>query len=117
MSAPEEAILLLNPADNVGVALRDLAKGEKYGIVGGECVQAEQAVPFGHKIAVKDIDAGAPIIKYGEVLGAAFTAISRGEWVHAHNLHEAPEFESPAVKKNDEGQGVLPGAGLKRGSR
>jgi altronate dehydratase small subunit len=43
-------------------------------------------VPYGHKIALKDIAAKTPIVKYGEELGIASADIKKGEYVHAHNL-------------------------------
>ncbi len=43
-------------------------------------------VPYGHKIAVCDIEKGALIIKYGEEIGAATRDIKKGEYVHVHNL-------------------------------
>ena len=43
-------------------------------------------VPYGHKIAVRDIEKGALIIKYGEEIGAATRDIKKGEYVHVHNL-------------------------------
>jgi len=43
-------------------------------------------VPFGHKIAVRDIKKGEKIMKYGECIGAALSDIKRGEYVHVHNL-------------------------------
>ncbi len=43
-------------------------------------------VPYGHKIAVKDIFAGENVIKYGETIGRANCKIQRGDYVHIHNL-------------------------------
>lgn len=43
-------------------------------------------VPYGHKVAVEDIPAGASIRKYGEQIGVASRDIRRGEYVHVHNL-------------------------------
>ena len=43
-------------------------------------------VPYGHKIAVRDIKKGELIIKYGEEIGAATKDILKGEYVHVHNL-------------------------------
>ena len=43
-------------------------------------------VPYGHKIAVRDIKKGELIIKYGEEIGAATKDIAKGEYVHVHNL-------------------------------
>lgn len=43
-------------------------------------------VPYGHKIALQDIQKGEHIIKYGESIGAASADIRKGEYVHVHNL-------------------------------
>lgn len=43
-------------------------------------------IPYGHKIAVRDIRAGEPIMKYGESIGAATVDIRKGEYVHIHNM-------------------------------
>ena len=43
-------------------------------------------VPYGHKIAVRDIRKGELIIKNGEEIGIATHDIRRGEYVHIHNL-------------------------------
>lgn len=43
-------------------------------------------IPYGHKIAVRDIQAGEPIMKYGESIGAATVDIKKGEYVHIHNM-------------------------------
>lgn len=43
-------------------------------------------IPYGHKIAVKDIKKGELIIKYGEEIGIATKDIKKGEYVHVHNL-------------------------------
>jgi galactarate dehydratase len=39
-------------------------------------------VPEAHKVALVDIAAGAPIVRYGAVIGFAERAIARGSWVH-----------------------------------
>ncbi len=38
-------------------------------------------VPQGHKVALTDIADGAPILRYGEVIGRAIGDIPRGAWV------------------------------------
>ena len=43
-------------------------------------------VPYGHKIAVKDIKKDEIITKYGEEIGIATADIKVGEYVHLHNL-------------------------------
>ncbi len=53
---------------------------------GSETVKVIGDVPYGHKIAVRDIKKGELIIKYGEEIGAATKDIAKGEYVHIHNL-------------------------------
>ena len=43
-------------------------------------------IPYGHKVAVKLIKQGNPIIKYGEEIGVATINIMEGDYVHVHNL-------------------------------
>ena len=43
-------------------------------------------IPYGHKIALKDIQVGESIVKYGEQIGVASRGIQRGEHVHVQNL-------------------------------
>ena len=51
-----------------------------------ENIVVSAAGPYGHKIALSDIRKGAPVIKYGESIGAASTDITRGDYVHVHNM-------------------------------
>ena len=51
-----------------------------------EIITVHGDVPYGHKIAVRDIRKGELIIKYGEEIGIATHDIRRGEYVHIHNL-------------------------------
>ncbi len=43
-------------------------------------------IPYGHKVAVKEIHVGEPILKYGEEIGIATKEIAAGDYVHVHNL-------------------------------
>lgn len=49
-------------------------------------IKVHSDIPYGHKIAVTDIPAGAHIMKYGESIGEADTDIRRGDYVHVHNM-------------------------------
>ncbi|MBE7031669.1 MAG: altronate dehydratase [Ruminococcaceae bacterium] len=55
--------MLINKLDNVEVNLRD-----------------------GHKYAVRDIESGQNIIKYGNPIGHAVCDIKKGEHIHSHNM-------------------------------
>jgi altronate hydrolase len=76
-------ILHLNPADNVAVALADIAIGDR---VGTEGLVAKTAVPKAHKIALKPIGKGEPIRKFGHIIGRSLSVIAAGQHVHSHNL-------------------------------
>ena len=45
-----------------------------------------QAVPLGHKVAMRAIEQGAPVMKYGSPIGKASARIEAGDHVHVHNL-------------------------------
>ncbi|MGN6489556.1 MAG: UxaA family hydrolase [Devosia sp.] len=81
MSRPAARTLLLNPQDNVAVALGNL----DVGVETAEGVRTTKRVPKGHKFAVKAIPAGVAIVKFGQIIGRAKVDIPAGEWVHEHN--------------------------------
>ena len=43
-------------------------------------------VPLGHKIALRDIQSGDTVLKYGHDVGRAVANIGKGHHVHVHNL-------------------------------
>ena len=51
-----------------------------------EIITVHGDVPYGHKIALRDIAPGEHIMKYGECIGAASHPIHKGGYVHVHNL-------------------------------
>ena len=77
--------IVINPKDNVAVALREIAPGELV-IAGAGEIKALERIPYGHKIARKDIPHGGPILKYGMTVGKANTDIPQGALVHVHNV-------------------------------
>ncbi len=79
------SLLRLSPRDNVAVACANLDAGVALSFEGAE-LHLAAAVPAGHKVAIKDIPAGAVVYKYGEDIGTASQPIRRGDWVHTHNL-------------------------------
>lgn len=77
-------IIQINPTDNVAVALTDIKANEEL-TIGDICVKASENIGRGHKIAIKDIESGCEIIKYGNVIAQAKRDIKVGCWVHTHN--------------------------------
>lgn len=65
--------------DGTEVEVRDKKGQSEKMVVHGD-------VPYGHKIALRDIAAGEPIMKYGESIGAASHDIKKGDYVHIHNM-------------------------------
>ena len=80
----DDVALLLSEVDTVATALDDLVEGHTIEHDEDRVVLADD-VPFGHKLALKSIDEGDSIYKYGEVIGRATQRIKPGEWVHTHN--------------------------------
>ncbi|MDP3960530.1 MAG: altronate dehydratase family protein [Pseudorhodobacter sp.] len=83
MTTAQPQVIRLHPADNVIVALQDLAQGR---VVPGVAVPLPQAVPRGHKIATAAIAAGEHVLRYGQIIGTATQPIAPGAHVHVHNL-------------------------------
>lgn len=84
-------VLVINEKDNVGVALEDIAAGSNVSLPGGSEFPAENDIPYSHKVAIRKINAGEGMIKYGETIGTAARDIEVGEWVHTHNMESSEE--------------------------
>ena len=76
----------ISPIDNVVVALHPIAKGTLVE-VDGLAVTALEDIPQGHKMAVKPIQNGENVIKYGFLIGHATADAAPGTWMHTHNVH------------------------------
>ena len=72
--------IIINPLDNVAVALCNLQKGGIY-----EGVTLVDDITKGHKFALRDIKQGENIIKYGSPIACATADIKKGGHVHTHN--------------------------------
>ncbi|MGL4323932.1 MAG: UxaA family hydrolase, partial [Beijerinckiaceae bacterium] len=70
----------LAPTDNVVVSVDPFQPGARI-----EQVTASERVPRGHKMASSPIAAGAPVRKFGQIIGFAKSAIQPGQWIHEHN--------------------------------
>ncbi|WP_369468635.1 UxaA family hydrolase, partial [Enterococcus faecalis] len=73
----------LHVDDDVLIARQQLIAGA---VLSDEQVRVLGLVPPGHKIAIRDIAVGAPVRRYGQIIGFASQAIRCGEHVHVHNL-------------------------------
>ncbi len=74
----------INPIDNVIIALKDYAKGDKID-VDGKTIELVNAVGRGHKISIQAIAEGENVVKYGSPIGHAICNIPVGDKVHVEN--------------------------------
>ncbi len=75
----------LSDKDNVGVAIHDIAAGGAVALAELK-LTARDAVPLGHKIALRHIKTGEKILKFGVPVGSATMEIPAGSHVHMHNV-------------------------------
>jgi altronate dehydratase small subunit len=77
----------LQTTDNVATLLDDASAGE-IDILGAcpDKIHSVEKISRGHKIALRAISANEAVIKFGVRIGHATKPISRGAWVHLHNL-------------------------------
>jgi len=73
-------VLRLHPDDNLLVSIDPILPGAV-----AEGVTAISRVPKGHKMATVDIAEGAPVLKFGQIIGFAKAPIRPGEHIHEHN--------------------------------
>lgn len=81
--------IVISPRDNVATAINDIKAGENILVKAIEksySIIVKQNISFGHKFAIKKINEGEKVIKYGEAIGIATSDIEIGEHVHIHNI-------------------------------
>ena len=120
--------------DDVAVAVADLQAGEELviqSLEGGKShsVRLLEAVPLGHKVALKDLKEGHVVIEYGEKVGRMTQAVKKGGYVHVHNIRTlrwdyagSGKQEAKSKRAASSGSPARRGAprsggGSKRGSR
>ena len=98
-----EVALHLHPRDHVAIAKTDLPEGTTLEIDEHlhtptphsptstlphphTQIVVRQPIPSGHKVALREVAAGEPVRRYGQVIGFARQTILPGEHVHTHNL-------------------------------
>ena len=88
-------LIRITDKDNVAVALSSIVKGDVLNIDGLTITSTMDITP-GHKISLRDIKAGEPVIKYGYPIGYAKEDIPQGSAVHTFNvrtgLSESAEY-------------------------
>jgi altronate hydrolase len=96
------SVIHLHPTDNVAVARVPIPAGTGLSVEGLQLVTRE-AIPAGHKVALRAIRPGEMVERYGQAIGRASQLIEAGHHVHTHNLsfeelqfdYEFPATETP----------------------
>ena len=90
----EPLYIQVHPSDNVAIIVNEggLRAGTRFA---SGLVLAED-IPEAHKVALTDIAAGEPIIRYSSVIGYADGPLPRGSWVHEERMTEplAPTLDA-----------------------
>jgi hypothetical protein len=96
MPNSEQHFLRLSPQDNVLVVVKAITEGQELELEGVKFISGK-TIPFGHKVAARDLNIGEKIVKFGMPIGSTTTTISVGEHVHTHNLQSdyIPSFGRP----------------------
>src|ERR1035437_1970827 len=91
-------------ADNVATVLQD-AEAEAV-LLRGQAeareIRLTQPIQAGHKVALCDLEGGAPLVKYGVTIGETTQPIAEGEWVHLHNCRSRYDGRSSTLNRSEE---------------
>ena len=93
--------VIANINDNVATVCTIIEKGDKIiSEIKDKKIEltAIEKIPDFHKIALKDIEYGENVIKYGEIIGIATKSIKAGGYVHVHNI-ESNRGRGDKIKK------------------
>lgn len=110
----ENSVILLHPADNVAIARVPIAAGTGLR-VGDRSLTTQDAIPAGHKVALREIAPGEMVFRYGQAIGRAREPIGAGRHIHLHNLgfeelelaYEFPTAETSEPSRREDGPSFL----------
>ncbi len=86
-----EVAVLLHARDDVAIARLPLNRGVKLrlpgqSVAGAALLEVRQRILAGHKVALRALAPGEPVLRYGAIIGFATQPIQPGDHVHSHNL-------------------------------
>jgi altronate hydrolase len=81
----DKVAIRLHETDSVAVLKAPVRDGDDL-VYGSIHLRVAQTIGAGHKIAVTELADGAPVRKYGQIIGFAQGRIPAGAHVHTHNL-------------------------------
>ena len=74
----------MHPRDNAAIVANDAGLPAGTALPSGLVLR--DRVPQGHKVALVDLPADAPVLRYGMAIGYALRDIAAGSWVHERLL-------------------------------
>ena len=80
----QNIVIKTNPNDNVAIVSNP--SGLKRGAIVLDWVVLEEDIPMGHKIALKSLNEGEEVIRYGQIIGFANRFIEKGSWINEGNI-------------------------------
>jgi altronate hydrolase len=92
------ALIRLDPRDDVAIAAADLVAGQALAPPGGPLITLADAVPAGHKVALRAFSPGEVVRRAGLPIGVATQAVPAGGYVHTHNL-AMPDRRQPGAAR------------------
>ena len=102
MSTPElvpasplrDYAIIVDQADNLAVVKKSISHSLKVTLPEGRIVQVSQAVPAGHRFAIRPIPAGEFVLQFGQPIGTSL-GIAEGERVSPDNMsNDVPTVRS-----------------------
>jgi altronate hydrolase len=85
MKSGPPRVLRVHDNDDVAVTLEAIGSGATLAL-DSEPLIVTSDIPKGHKIALRNFAAGDAVRKYGHIIGRTNCMVSRGEWLHEHNI-------------------------------
>ena len=85
--AISEYAIIVNPEDNVAVVKNETRDGLVLVLPVDGTVTVKNAVPPGHRFAIREIPAGEFVRQYGQPIGTSL-GIEKGEWVTHENMSD-----------------------------
>ena len=93
--------LLLDEKDNVVTCVKEVRAGEAVVYRAEEGIKtltAMEDIPYCHKVALVDLQAGDKAIKYGEMIGEVSHPVAKGGWVNENNIFsDTRDYDSELV--------------------
>jgi galactarate dehydratase len=83
----------VNEADNVAIIVDP--EGTEAGRISQAGLVIRERIPQSHKVALDSVEPGAPVVRYGQVIGLANRPVEAGQWVREEmiDLPAAPRLE------------------------